>query len=646
MKKLCRASAVCACVIVAITCAQCTNDDSGAAGAAAKLGELRSNVASLTFDTAKAEYFFPGELDAARSAWTAADASANDLAVLTAAHDAYQSLNQRLANIAWISTFGGEGYEEAADVTPLTGGGYLVAADTTSFGQGQRDAFVLEIDSAGNEIHRFAFGGAENDSAMAASKRPDGGMVVAGRTSSYDDWTGDAYLVSADSAGNEQWHKTFGATGTDSFECMFPNGDGIIAIGSTFDGGGGKNILFVHLDAAGQELRNTILPGELDDWVNTGLVMPDGNIALAGGRGTLNASDIEFLLLIVKPDGIIVSEHTFDYAGVSTTGATGIARAADGSFYLLGQTMESMEKSEDIILLHVAADGALLWNKTVEADAEEVAGGVVATEDGAVFAATTETYGAGGRDILLAKYGADGNELWAHTLGSKDDESARAIALAPDGGFLIVGERGTFIEGIQDVYAVKTDAKGFSWMGQPFGAGDLKESHEHQAQPEPGAMPEPTNEEALEVGDDAPPVVAGAWFNVPEALKETLKPNTELRAKDLGAKLLVVEFWATWCVPCKITIPHINEMHRAHAGDGVLFLSLTDEDAALAPVETFMRENAMETIVGSGSPSGFPFGAWTIPYAFVIDPNGKVLWTGHPMDGLDEAIKAGLEGAK
>ena len=74
-----------------------------------------------------------------------------------------------------------------------------------------------------------------------------------------------------------------------------------------------------------------------------------------------------------------------------------------------------------------------------------------------------------------------------------------------------------------------------------------------------------------------------------------------------------------------------------------MFVSLTDEDPTKVPVEEFIRANNMQTIVGAGSPSGVPFGAWTIPHAYLIDRHGKVIWLGHPMSGLDEAIKTSLE---
>jgi thiol-disulfide isomerase/thioredoxin len=617
-----------------------------AAAIEAEAARLEETVQALPLDAAKAEYFFPAEYTAAKESWTAAttglatDATPATLEQLHEAATLYTSLHQRLNRIAWISTFGGEGRDETSSVRALPGGGYLLAGSTTSFGAGQRDAFLVHIDADGNEVARFTFGGAENDSAASAATWPDGGYVIAGRSGSFRDWTGDAYIVRADEEGNELWSETFGAAGTDVAELVFVRDDALLVIGNTFKGGGGKNIFVLHLDPDGHLTRETILPGEKDDWVNAGFALPDGSILLAGGRGTLNVPDIEFLIMKLDPGGTVLWEQTYDEAGHAAAGLTGIAAATDGTIFAVGQVKLTEQSPEDAVIIAVEADGALRWREFIRGDHDETAGGVAAAEDGgAVVAVTTQSYGAGGSDILLAKYDAKGAELWIRTLGSDQDESARAIAPAPDGGFVIAGERGSFLEGIQDIYVVKTNADGFSWLGRPFGTAEL---HEIPQTPQPATRRHQELPE-IAIGKDAPPIHAAEWLNVPDRLRAILKPGDEVVAEMLGARLLVIEFWATWCVPCRVTVPHLNALQAEYGDRGVLFISLTDETRDEAPIDEFMRETGMQTIVGIGSPLGEDYGAHVIPSAYLIDRYGKLRWQGHPMAGLDQAIADALE---
>jgi len=122
------------------------------------------------------------------------------------------------------------------------------------------------------------------------------------------------------------------------------------------------------------------------------------------------------------------------------------------------------------------------------------------------------------------------------------------------------------------------------------------------------------------VGTQAPEISAQYWINSPP-----------LSLAGLRGKIVVVEFWATWCGPCRISIPHLIELNKKYASQGVVFIGLTDEPRAVA--EPFVRELGMNYAVGGGSKSDVTYAVTGIPHAFLVDANGVIAWAGHPMDG-------------
>ncbi|MBE3070569.1 MAG: TlpA family protein disulfide reductase [Planctomycetes bacterium] len=152
------------------------------------------------------------------------------------------------------------------------------------------------------------------------------------------------------------------------------------------------------------------------------------------------------------------------------------------------------------------------------------------------------------------------------------------------------------------------------------------------APPAPAAGQAPDALVGALVGTEAPEIEAAYWLN-----------SDPLTLQGLRGQIVVVEFWATWCPPCRQTIPHLIELHTQYAGKGVVIVSLTDE-----PKETvapFVKEMGMPYAVGGGSKTGRAYGVQGIPSAAVIDPAGKVVWQGHPMGGLDAALAAQVKAA-
>jgi thiol-disulfide isomerase/thioredoxin len=140
-----------------------------------------------------------------------------------------------------------------------------------------------------------------------------------------------------------------------------------------------------------------------------------------------------------------------------------------------------------------------------------------------------------------------------------------------------------------------------------------------------GDKPEPT----LKVGDPAPPVKADKWLQ-----------GAEVKALEPG-KTYVVEFWATWCGPCIVMMPHMAELQHEYASKGVTFIGFSSKDPNNS------QEKVVAFVEKRGPKLGYTFAyqdsretndAWMkaaarngIPCCFVVNKDGKIAFIGHPM---------------
>ncbi len=137
---------------------------------------------------------------------------------------------------------------------------------------------------------------------------------------------------------------------------------------------------------------------------------------------------------------------------------------------------------------------------------------------------------------------------------------------------------------------------------------------------------------AGELGRAAAPLKISEWVKG--------KPVDLAAAK--GKQVVVVEFWATWCPPCRDSIPHLTELQKKFPD--VVFVGVTDEEAD--PVKKFITKlgDQMDYVVAidaQGQTSkGYlgEFGISGIPHAFVVDKEGRVAWHGHPLAGLEKVL--------
>lgn len=158
-------------------------------------------------------------------------------------------------------------------------------------------------------------------------------------------------------------------------------------------------------------------------------------------------------------------------------------------------------------------------------------------------------------------------------------------------------------------------------------------------------------DDILNLGDPAPPLVVSSWVKGDKV--EKFEPN----------KTYVVEFWATWCGPCKASIPHLTELAHKYKDQGVRIIGVDVWEQDTSRVQPFLVEMgdqmdysvALDSIPQGGTgDDGVMAKTWMgaaaedgIPTAFIIR-DGTIEWIGHPMsmDGPLAKIVAGDWDAK
>ena len=110
----------------------------------------------------------------------------------------------------WSKTFGGTSEDYGYSVQQTSDGGYIICGYTESFGNGNKDVFLLKTDGSGIAQWYQTFGGTDDDEGHSVQQTTDGGYIISGTTFSFGNGSSDVYLIKTDGNGIEQWNYTFG----------------------------------------------------------------------------------------------------------------------------------------------------------------------------------------------------------------------------------------------------------------------------------------------------------------------------------------------------------------------------------------------------------------------------------------------------
>lgn len=148
-----------------------------------------------------------------------------------------------------------------------------------------------------------------------------------------------------------------------------------------------------------------------------------------------------------------------------------------------------------------------------------------------------------------------------------------------------------------------------------------------------------------ELGMVAPPLHIASWLKgQPVSIPSQSVPGTPAPARS-NAPIVVVEFWSTTCGSCRSSIPLLSSLQTRFRSRGVSIVGISREPASR--VSEYLRKHgedmdytlALDDQLQTSRAYLDAFHEDGLPHAFIVDRQNRVVWHGHPLDGLETALE-------
>jgi len=142
----------------------------------------------------------------------------------------------------------------------------------------------------------------------------------------------------------------------------------------------------------------------------------------------------------------------------------------------------------------------------------------------------------------------------------------------------------------------------------------------------------------------------GQEKNLPQVKLKDMKNKTQSLDKLVNDKITLINFWATYCVPCRKEMKHLNRINATYADQGVQVIGISiDDSRTVGRVKSMVKSQKLkyQILLDTEQKLYKNFNTSAMPFSILVDAKGKILWehTGYlPGDEvkMEQEIKKAL----
>ncbi len=312
--------------------------------------------------------------------------------------DIYLVNIDQMGDTIWTKTYGGIEWDEGEHICATDDGGFIITGSirTTTGGY---DFYVLKADAQGDSIWSYKYDGGNTDKGQWIDVTDDNGYIAIGKSEHSSE--SDICLIKLNSVGDTVWTKLFGDQTWNEGRCVIQTPDGgYIGVGDTEVQGNGKDVFIIKTNSSGELITSNVYGGSSEDRIYSIEKMNDNNYILAGYSPSFHVQNNEIYLIKTDTNGDSIWTKTIGINGDCT--ASSIKVLNDGNFVMTGGVYQNEENIWDVFIVKTNANGDTLWTKTIGDSSVDFGNSVeINDENSCLIAGVTRSFGSGDENFYV-----------------------------------------------------------------------------------------------------------------------------------------------------------------------------------------------------------------------------------------------------